>query len=190
MAPVETIVQPLQFTAPVETVVPVVSTAKRGYLRLPNEVIDNVLPTLRPGEAVVLLRLFRLSHGYGKTVCTVGLPTLANSCRLSVSQTRIAVRNVAERNLIRVMSVDSKNGNNRSRGTIYEVLPQLAARAESTAPTESTAPMVSVPNKVLDKKKLLKGEFACAKCKDTGWFYPEGVAKGVKKCEHEPGTAG
>ena len=36
----------------------------RGHLRVPNEMLYNILPTLKPSEAIVLLRLYALSHGH------------------------------------------------------------------------------------------------------------------------------
>src|SRR5262249_28870037 len=45
---------------------------RQGYLRIPNEILDSILPGLQPTEAVVFLRLYRLSVGFNQTCCTVG----------------------------------------------------------------------------------------------------------------------
>src|SRR5215208_4770933 len=49
----------------------------RGFLKLPNDLLDSLLPMLDPVDAVLYLRLYRLSHGFGQTYCKVSLPTLA-----------------------------------------------------------------------------------------------------------------
>jgi hypothetical protein len=176
--PVKNTPDPLGITAPVETIAPVESTPKKGYLRLPNELVDNILPTMRPAEAVVLLRLYRLSWGNGKPTCQVSLPTLALRCRLSESQTRFAIRNVEIRGYIKSTPPDHRKG---QRATVFEV---LIGPVKTTPPAETTPPVEFTSNKRKDLKEQGK-RGVCPQCKDTGWWYPEGVAKGVKRCSHE-----
>jgi hypothetical protein len=47
---------------------------KKGYQRIPNEVMDNILPTMRPAEQAVYLRLYRLSHGFNQRTCRMSIP--------------------------------------------------------------------------------------------------------------------
>ena len=173
--PVKKEYAPLQKTPAVVSTPPVVSTPQKGYLRIPNEVFDEILPTLKTAEQAVYLRLYRLSHGFNRTTCHVGLQTLANKCRLSLSQTRFAVRNVAARGLVRVVGVDLTS---KERGTTYEVF----APVETRAGVEKRPPVETTPNtRALTEQSKQE---PCPHCKDTGWWYPGGVAKGVKRCDH------
>src|SRR5215212_2592641 len=56
------------------------------FTRIPNGILDRVLPTLNPYDQLVLLRLYRLSRGFGKEECTVGYQTLAVACNMSARQ--------------------------------------------------------------------------------------------------------
>lgn len=181
-APLKNTATTPQFTPAVVSTPPVISTPKRGYLRLPNELVDNILPTMRPAEQVVLVRLYRLAWGNGQPTCHVSMATLAHKCFLSESQTRFAVRNVEARGYIKTVGVDLKG---KSRGTTYEVLVRPDGGVETTAPTESTAGVETTHIKERDKKTDLKEGAMCPDCKNTGWYYPEGVAKGVRRCKHE-----
>lgn len=129
-------------TAPHAEIAPV-----RGHLRVPNEIIYNILPTLKPSEAIVLLRLYALSHGFQKNTCTVSLDKLANGCNLSRTQTRVCVRNLERKKLIRGHGTDNTNSQKELRGLHFEVRLPSATRAE-TAPHTKSAPRAEItPNK-------------------------------------------
>jgi hypothetical protein len=160
-------------TAPAET------ARKRGYLKLPNYVLDDILPTMRPIEQAVFLRLWRLSYGFGSPRCQVGLPTLARACRASVTQVRFAVKNVCGRGYVRRVGEDHANPNQNARGIVFEM---LLPPAETVAPAESTAPAVPAPNKKESKDNNQRG--ICPDCKNTDWWYPKGVKHGVARCTH------
>jgi hypothetical protein len=73
----------------------------RGFLKLPNDLLDSILPMLDPVDAVLYLRLYRLSHGFGQTYCKVSLPTLANRCKCSLNTARRGLRNLVNAGLIK-----------------------------------------------------------------------------------------
>src|SRR5439155_21878866 len=73
---------------------------KSGYLKVPNEILDQVLPSLDPSEAVVFLRLYRLSIGFNQPTCTVGITGLMRVCNVSESTCRRALRRLVKLNLI------------------------------------------------------------------------------------------
>lgn len=128
------------------------SAPVRGHLRVPNELLYNVLPTLKPSEAIVLLRLYALSHGFQKNTCTVSLDKLASSCNLSRTQTRVCVRNLERKKLIKGQGTDNTNSQKELRGLHFEVRLPTATRAE-IAPHAKSAPRAeSAPN----KEKTLK----------------------------------
>jgi hypothetical protein len=119
----------------------------RGHLRVPNEVIYNILPTLKPSEAIVLLRLYALSHGFQKNTCTVSLDKLASGCNLSRTQTRVCVRNLERKKLIKGQGTDNTNSQKELRGLHFEVRLPSATRAE-IAPHTKSAPRAEItPNK-------------------------------------------
>lgn len=173
----------LEKTPVVETTPAVDSTpvpAKKGHLRVPNEIMDNVLPTMRPPEQAVFLRLYRLSHGYGKKSCLISLPKLALSCRLSESQTRFAVRNVEARGYIKQVRIEQGA---TIRGIEFEVWTPVESTPVRITPVDSTG-VDSTPNKG-NIKEISKNAVDCPDCKGSGWYYPQGVAKGVRRCKHE-----
>src|ERR671933_620926 len=56
------------------------------HTRVPNELFEDLLPTLKTSEQSVLLRLYRLSWGFQKDSCHVSMGKLAKSCNLSSRQ--------------------------------------------------------------------------------------------------------
>src|SRR5215207_989603 len=119
----------------------------RGHLRVPNEVLYNILPTLKPSEAIVLLRLYALSHGFQKNTCTVSLDKLANGCNLSRTQTRVCVRNLERKKLIKGQGTDNTNSQKELRGLHFEVMLPSAPRAEIAPHTKSVPRAETTPNK-------------------------------------------
>jgi DNA-binding Lrp family transcriptional regulator len=139
--------EPVRKVRDAETVSRAEIAPVRGHLRVPNEVIYNVLPTLKPSEAIVLLRLYALSHGFQKSTCTVSLDKLASGCNLSRTQTRVCVRNLERKKLIKGLGMDNTNSQKELRGLHFEVKLPSATRAE-TAPHPKSAPHAeAAPNK-------------------------------------------
>ena len=91
---------------------------KSGYLRVPNELLDSLLPTLVPSEAVVFLRLYRLSVGFNQTTCTVGMTGLMRACNMSESSCRRALRRLIELGFIRQVEVVNTR---EIKGTTYQI---------------------------------------------------------------------
>jgi hypothetical protein len=125
----------------------------RGHLRVPNEVLYNVFPTLKPSEAIVLLRLYALSHGFQKSTCTVSLDKLASGCNLSRTQTRVCVRNLERKRLIKSQGIDNTNSQKELRGLHFEVRLPTVTRAESASHTKSASHTEITPNKVNTQKE-------------------------------------
>jgi hypothetical protein len=119
----------------------------RGHLRVPNEILYNILPTLKPSEAIVLLRLYALSHGFQKNTCTVSLDKLASGCNLSRTQTRVCVRNLERKKLIKGQGTDNTNSQKELRGLHFEVRLPSATRAEIAPHTKSAPRAETTPNK-------------------------------------------
>lgn len=129
------------------------STPVRGHLRVPNEVLYSIFPTLKPSEAIVLLRLYALSHGFQKNTCTVSLDRLASGCNLSRTQTRVCVRSLERKRLIKSQGIDNTNSQKDLRGLHFEVKLPSATRAEFAPHTKSAPDAEITPNKVNTQKE-------------------------------------
>jgi hypothetical protein len=144
--------EPVQKVRDAETAPHAETAPVRGHLRVPNEVLYNVFPTLKPSEAIVLLRLYALSHGFQKNTCTVSLDKLASSCNLSRTQTRVCVRNLERKKLIKGQGIDNTNSQKELRGLHFEVKLPSATRAEIAPHAKSAPHAETAPN----KEKTLK----------------------------------
>jgi hypothetical protein len=133
--------------------------ADAPHLRTPHEITDRILPTLKPGCQVVLMRLYRLSAGFGSNTCHVSLPKLASACNISETQIRIFLRDLEQRKFIKRLSVDLANKIQSERGITFEVLlPRLAATktaagAKNTGGSDFAGGAISEPNKVNTQKE-------------------------------------
>jgi hypothetical protein len=144
--------EPVRKVRDAETVSRAESAPVRGHLRVPNEVLYNILPTLKPSEAIVLLRLYALSHGFQKNTCTVSLDKLASGCNLSRTQTRVCVRNLERKKLIKGQGIDNTNSQKELRGLHFEVRLPSATRAE-IAPHAKSASHAEITS---NKEKTIK----------------------------------
>ena len=75
-------------------------TDVKGELRVPNTIVDSLFPTLEPAAALVYLRLYRLSRGYKKETCIVGLEKLASATNTSQRTVQRAIDYLEVRQLI------------------------------------------------------------------------------------------
>jgi hypothetical protein len=145
--------EPVRKVRDAETASHAETTPVRGHLRVPNEVLYNVFPTLKPSEAVVLLRLYALSHGFQKNTCTVSLDRLASGCNLSRTQTRVCVRSLERKRLIKSQGIDNTNSQKDLRGLHFEVKLPSVTRAESVPHAKSASDTEITPNKVNTQKE-------------------------------------
>lgn len=159
---------PLPKTPPV-MVTP--APVKAGYLWLPHEIMDNLLPTLTTSEQVVYLHLYRLSFGHHKDTCIIGLPRLSERTGLSLSQVRRVTRVLEKKGHVKRLPDENIA---LVRGAVFKVF----------APPVTMTPPVTMKG---NKEKLLKDTIKanCSRCSGTGFYYPEGIGNGpVKKCDH------
>ncbi|HEY0322152.1 MAG TPA: hypothetical protein VGC66_14420 [Pyrinomonadaceae bacterium] len=164
-APAKRTGQPLQNAPAGESAAPAESkgasllSTDAPHLRTPHEITDKILPTLKPGCQVVLMRLYRLSAGFGSDICHVSIPKLASACNISETQIRIFLRDLEQRKLIKRLSVDLANKIQSERGITFQVLlPRLAATksaagAKNTGGVNIVGGAVSEPNKVNTQKE-------------------------------------
>ena len=149
----ETYTEPILKVQDAENISHTENAPLRGHLRLPNEVLYNIFPTLKTSEAIVLLRLYALSHGFQKTTCTVSLDKLASGCNLSRTQTRVCVRSLERKRLIKSQGIDNTNSTKELRGLNFEIKLPSATRAESAPHARSASRAEITPNKVNTQKE-------------------------------------
>lgn len=148
-----------EITPPAKTKGAALLPADTPHLRTPHEITDRILPTLKPGCQVVLMRLYRLSAGFGSITCHVSLPKLASSCNISETQIRIFLKDLEQRKLIKRLSIDLANKIQSERGVTFEVLlPRLAttkftAGVKNLGGAEFTGGAENEPNKVNTQKE-------------------------------------
>lgn len=105
------------------------------HSRLAHEVIDELWPTLDQPMQSVYAVLYRLSYGFGRRYCKIGLKRLAERCNLSLNPTRAAARRLELRGLIRNVAVDNEAGNYKERGIQWEVFLPEGVQTTDVAPT-------------------------------------------------------
>ena len=158
----------------------------------PNELSDKVLGLLNVYEQVVLQRLYRLSWGYQSNICKVGFEKLAKSCNISKKKAQTTVDNLESRGLIERVHRDLGNKVKSERGNIYRINIPAAKMEQRTTVQRTMVPptMVQDTSYKYKKENIKKKESAppdfknCPDCQGSGFWYPEGVEKGVAKCKH------
>jgi DNA-binding Lrp family transcriptional regulator len=123
---------------------------RQGYLKIPNEILDSVLPALEPTEAVIFLRLYRLSVGFNQTCCTVGTGGLRRACNVSESTCRRALRRLIELGFIRQLEVVNTK---EIKGTTYQIQTDVNLKPVSKRDRcQSETGVTLTPNKYDDLK--------------------------------------
>jgi DNA-binding Lrp family transcriptional regulator len=195
-APAILVAQPLQIAGAAIFSPPEKFAHPEQHTRIPNEVFEDILPTLKTSQQSVLLRLYRLSWGFQKDTCHVSMGKLAKCCNLSPRQVITCIQSLEKRRFIKRVHVDLDNKNQQERGVTFQMLLPQAARAKFAAPEKSAgAANFAPPAEIADNKKNslkenIKKESAapdyknCPDCQGSGFWYPEGIEKGVAKCKH------
>lgn len=154
----------------------------KGHTQLPHRYTDHLPRWLSADEQAVYVQLYRLSWGWGKDTCFISNPKLAERSGVPETSMRRAVKKLIGKGLIE--KTDRKFGGSE-QGIEYRVfsLDRLAVgdRASNMDSQSNVA-----PNKERDLKENQKGVDAslCPDCMGTGFYYPQGTAKGVARCPH------
>jgi DNA-binding Lrp family transcriptional regulator len=131
----------------------------------PNDIWDKIIPTLDVYDQSVLWQLYRLTRGYHRDTCTIGLPKLASRCNIGKRQVSTSVERLEKRGLIERLGADYSNKDKSLRGNIYRVnLPEgkLARRATvayqagdaQPATVASGAPMKTTTQKEITQTQV------------------------------------
>jgi hypothetical protein len=148
VAPPQTTQPPLQNVAPPVDVALPADVSPEQFTRIVNGIFDKILPSLKPAEQLVLLRLYRLTRGFNKEICRVTIGKLATSCNIGTTATRLAVQALASRGYIRRVGTDVADTNQNNRGIDFEMLLPAAAPTRRGGATRPVAPPAGVANKI------------------------------------------
>jgi hypothetical protein len=160
----------------------------KGYLKLPNTIIDSLLPTLNVYEQAVFVQLYRLSQGFGNYTCKVSLPTLQSRTGVKATSLKQAISRLQARGIVEKISAEIGFG--REQGITYWVT-QDGRQTYNDWQTQGGSQSSHADNKRKDNKETNKrGGLtpeqikSCPDCNGVGMWYPEGPGKGVARCYH------
>jgi len=130
-----------------------------GFTRVPNDMLDRILPTLDIYGQSLLLRLYRLSRGFNSDTCNVSVGKLATACNFSTRKVQMGLAALEMRGLIQRLTEDHKNRDFNLRGITFRILISDPSPARRTPPAHhapdaqhaSGAP--NAPNKVNTQKE-------------------------------------
>jgi hypothetical protein len=151
--------EPMHRAADAPHATPARQTTVAGFTRIPNDLLDRILPTLDTYDQTLLIRLYRLARGFSSDTCRVSAPTLAKSCNISERQVRKSIVKLEGRGFVQRVEQDFGNKNLALRGTTFKILisdPTLARRAtlaQQTTLAQYTTPAPDAANKVNTKKE-------------------------------------
>jgi Helix-turn-helix domain len=154
-----------------------------GHTALPHTFSDHLARWLSSDEQAVYLQLYRLSWGWNKSTCFISNPRLSERSGVPETSMRRAIRKLVSKKLIE--KTNRVFGSQIDQGIEYRVF-----KLDSLARGDRASNMDSLSNVAPNKEKLLKEtdqkDFSkCLDCMGTGFYYPEGTAKGVRRCEHK-----
>jgi hypothetical protein len=123
-----------------------------GHMKLSHQITDCLYARLDPYEQAVHLQLYRLSWGYGKQTCLIGLPRLAERAGMGTTAAAQAIKKLIKKDLVRKLGM--RFGRSKEQGIEYWVRPPL-----STTESDSLSPA----------SRLTSGDAIKEKCvsKDT-----------------------
>ncbi|MBA3441198.1 MAG: hypothetical protein H0T92_15145 [Pyrinomonadaceae bacterium] len=108
----------------------------KGHLRLPNQIVDHLLPMLDPFEQAVYVQLYRLSWGFNKPTCSISLPKLSDRTKVPLSTLKKVLGRLQSKSLIEKAGMTIGFG--KDQGIEYRVLAGSSQLAESSQPPQSS----------------------------------------------------
>lgn len=151
-----------------------------GFLSITNHLLDDIFPSLAPHEAVVLLRLYRLSWGFGSPRCNVSLSKLSAKTGVKKTKLREALAVLEGRGLVRRLADDVGSADYSLRGMWFEVTVEPVRQAN---PSVSRTPPSGEGNKI---KALKVNSQNCSLCGGVGHYFENPADPSTWKiCRHD-----
>ena len=112
-------------------------TIETRYYKVPNDVSDVLASLQTPAEQAIYHRLFRLSYGYNKNVCRVGMQALSKATNIASKKTIAkAIARLIKKAHIAIV----QEAHNDVRGTWYRIfLPDEIEEVKKLARLKTTA---------------------------------------------------
>ena len=157
---------------------------KRGHLRQPHAYTDGLCQVLDVYEQAIYTQLYRLSYGYGKPTCKIGLPQLARRSNMGKTTTQATVNRLIDKGLIRKLEYEI--GRNKEQGTTYWVSSPDSQPDTDSLPGSDTIKVKALKENNQKGAHARKDYSACPDCLGSGMCWPSGtIGKGgVKRCQH------
>lgn len=159
----------------------------RGHTRLYHDFTDKVLSLLTAAEQLLYIHLDRYREAGGEVTIPVSWPTLEKRSGVSQSSLIRASKTLESKGLIRKVSLKLGKGKEQgNRFWVFSVTSLIREKSLVAQPSLVTGTTI----KEKDLKENTKREMAppdyknCPDCSGSGFWYPEGVEKGVAKCRH------
>jgi hypothetical protein len=151
------------------------------------------LPELDVYSQIILLRIYRLSRGIeDNETCHVGFVKLAKKCQMSRKQAIKCVNKLETLGLIERVDYIQKGVAKSDRGNVYRINLPAVTRPQRTRVQDTRVldtdnqrtPYKDKSSKETNKEDLASHPPDCPDCHGSGFYYPNGVEKGVAKCKH------
>jgi hypothetical protein len=110
--------------------------AVKGHMKFFHQITDHLYRYLDPFEQAVYTQLYRLSWGYGKPNCNIGLPRLAERANISATATQQAIKKLIQKGIVEKLSWTIGKG--KEQGTEYR-LPLPTSLTPETSLTLDTS---------------------------------------------------
>lgn len=156
----------------------------KGHSEIPHQILDHLCRHLEPEEQVIYVQLYRLSWGFGKDTCEISNPRLSERSNVPLSTMKRKVSQLVSKGLVE--KINTITGYGKDQAVVYRVAAPSWQLAKSSQPRASRQPATG-HNKKEDHKEIEKRADAsqCPDCAGSGWWYPEGTARGVRPgCQH------
>jgi len=156
---------------------------KRGHFQQPHAYTDGLCQLLDVYEQAVFTQLYRLSRGFNKATCKIGLPQLARRANVGKTSAQGAVTRLVAKGLVR--KIEAEFGRNREQGTTYWVSSPDSLPGDDSLPGAGSNKIKALKENNKKGAHARKDYSNCPDCSGTGMWYPDGYEKGVSRCRHE-----
>jgi hypothetical protein len=162
---------------------------RKGHTRHNHDFWDSIVSQLPGNEQNVYSWLYRFREGNSNVTIVLSLPTLAARCGVDEKTVGRAIKRLIDKGFVR----DHSNhfGKGRAQGKRFWVYVPTALLTEQSSPDKmgSLPKMSPIINKDLiehNNRDLAPPDYKnCPDCQGSGFYYPQGIEKGVAKCKHE-----
>jgi hypothetical protein len=164
----------------------------RSWTGVPNDVWKKINRRLTPAEQAIFSYLYRQTRGFHRDEYRTAKSELARACMMSERNVPRITKKLTQKGLIEILGHDLDNPDFTKRGTLYRMLvPGAAVKPHGGGGDNLSSGANLSPHSNKRSKENLKevspsaNPKNCPDCNGTGFWYPEGVEKGVSKCKHE-----